>query len=198
MRGSLVRLVPLASEHVQPLLDAAGRRRSSFSFTLVPADRAAMQGYVDAALVEHGAGRDIPFAVLDTRTGTVLGTTRFTNVERWPGNDLQPMTTVAEIGYTWLAADAQGTGANTEAKLLLLDHAFVELDMARVAFMTDARNIRSRRAIEKIGATFEGVRRAHMPAFDGGIRDSAFYSVLRAEWAALRIGLVERLRGMAG
>ena len=94
-----------------------------------------------------------------------------------------------EIGATWLAASAQRTRCNTEAKYLLLSHAFDVWRVHRVTLKTDARNAQSRRGIERIGAVFEGVRRAHMPAQDGSIRDSAYYSIVRAEWPAVRKAL---------
>ena len=93
---------------------------------------------------------------------------------------------VAEIGSTWLAASVQRSGVNTEAKRLLLTHAFETWELLRVTLKTDARNIRSRRAIERIGARFEGVRRAHLLATDGSVRDSAYYSIVRAEWPEVR------------
>jgi RimJ/RimL family protein N-acetyltransferase len=99
-----------------------------------------------------------------------------------------------EIGSTWLAASAQRTGVNTEMKLLMLAHAFDVLGVRRVTLKTDARNRRSRDNIERVGATFEGVLRAHMPAMDGGIRDSAWYSILDSEWPAVRGRLTARLR----
>ncbi|MET0275509.1 MAG: GNAT family protein, partial [Acidimicrobiia bacterium] len=99
----------------------------------------------------------------------------------------------AEIGSTWLAASAQATPVNTEAKLLLLRHAFDTWRVERVTFKTDARNERSRRAIERIGATFEGVRRAHTIASDGTIRDSAYFSIVRSEWPAIEHELERRL-----
>nr|WP_157467028.1 GNAT family protein [Frankia sp. QA3] len=100
---------------------------------------------------------------------------------------------VAEIGGTWLAASAQRTAVNTEAKLLLLGHAFDAWATLRVCLKTDARNARSRAAIERLGARFEGVRRAHVLAFDGTARDSAYYSIVRAEWPGVRAGLIARL-----
>lgn len=100
---------------------------------------------------------------------------------------------VAEIGSTWFASSAQRTAANTETKILMLDHAFDVWRCYRVSFQTDARNERSRAAIERIGATFEGVRRAHKQAADGGIRDTAYFSILRAEWPAARNRLTDRL-----
>ncbi len=105
---------------------------------------------------------------------------------------------MAEIGSTWLAASAQRTPANTEAKLLMLRHAFDGWGVQRITLKTDARNARSRRAIERLGAQFEGIRRAHVPATDGSIRDTAYYSVLPKEWPTVQGNLVRRLRSTPG
>ena len=98
-----------------------------------------------------------------------------------------------EIGSTWLAPSAQRTAINTHAKLLMLTHAFEAWAVLRVTLKTDARNLRSRAAIERIGARFDGVLRAHMPAFDGGVRDTAFYSIVAVEWPELRRALLDRV-----
>jgi RimJ/RimL family protein N-acetyltransferase len=102
-----------------------------------------------------------------------------------------------EIGSTWLTEEAQRTAVNTHAKLLMLTHAFEGWEVRRVMLKTDARNMRSRTAIERLGARFDGVLRAHMPAFDGAVRDTAFYSILAAEWPDVRTGLRERASGSA-
>jgi RimJ/RimL family protein N-acetyltransferase len=101
---------------------------------------------------------------------------------------------VAGIGSTWLAASAQRTAVNTEAKLLMLTHAFDVWGVHRVTLKTDARNARSRSSIQRLGAVFEGVRRVHVPAADGTLRDTAYYSIVAAEWPAVRDGLLERVR----
>ncbi|MCP2306167.1 Protein N-acetyltransferase, RimJ/RimL family [Actinokineospora globicatena] len=187
--GSRLRLDAVSVGHVDALLEAASGDRASFAFTIVPGDRAAMVAYVEQALAEQAAGRGQAYVAVDLADGRVIGSSRFMNQQRW----VEPDVLVAEIGYTWLTAEAQGSGANAEMKSLMLTHAFEDLGMARVSFMTDARNARSRAALHKLGARFEGVRRAHMPAFDGGIRDSAFFSILADEWPQVRAGLRERL-----
>ncbi len=197
-------LEPLTPAHVDGLVAAAGESRRTYDFTWVPDDRPAMASYVAAALADQARGWALPFAV--TSGGRVVGSTRFLDLDYWvpghrgpmhppelpaPGPDAVP--SVAEIGATWLAQSAQRTGVNTEAKLLLLTHAFDRWEVHRVSFKTDARNERSRAALRGIGAAFEGVRRAHVPASDGTVRDSAYFSIVRAEWPAVRRRLEARL-----
>jgi RimJ/RimL family protein N-acetyltransferase len=129
----------------------------------------------------------------------VVGTTRFCYIEFWdwePGSPHQRgahLPDALEIGYTWLSPAAQRTGINTEAKLLMLTHAFETWRVHRVRLTTDARNERSRKAIERLGAGFDGVLRAARTAFDGGIRDSAHYSILDSEWPEIKRALAKRL-----
>jgi RimJ/RimL family protein N-acetyltransferase len=152
-----------------------------------------MAAYVHEAVAEQQAGSVLPFAIRWVGTGALVGSTRFLDLACWDG--AHP--SVAEIGNTWLAASAQRTGGNTEAKLLLLTHAFETWHALRVTLKTDARNARSRAAIERIGGRFEGVRRAHMPATDGGVRDTAYYSILATEWPDARAALERRLSATA-
>jgi len=122
----------------------------------------------------------------------VVGSTRFGEIESWTWPEAHPqrrpagIPDAAEIGWTWLAEEAQRTAVNTEAKRLMLAHAFETWRVHRITMITDVRNARSRAAIERLGATPEGVRRAHFPAPDGTVRDSAAYSILAAEWPAVR------------
>jgi RimJ/RimL family protein N-acetyltransferase len=171
---------------------------------MVPADEPSMVGYIESALRDGEAGRALPFATIAKGTGAksptrVVGSTRFGNIEFWPwppynanqrGRDLPD---VAEIGWTWLAADVQRTPVNTEAKLLMLAHAFETWRVHRVSLMTDARNERSRNAILRIGARFDGVIRAQRPASDGAIRDTAAFSILDHEWPMVKQQLHSRL-----
>ena len=120
----------------------------------------------------------------------MVGTTRFLDLDYWTDS---PIPNTVEIGSTWLAASVQGTHVNPEIKLLMLGYAFETWDVYRVTFKTDARNEQSRRAIARLGATFEGVRRAHKLASDGTVRDSAYFSIVRDEWPGVRQALVERL-----
>lgn len=188
LQGQYVRLEPLTHEHAPGLLRAASQSRDTYGFTDVPGTLQDMTAYITAALVEQQAGRMVPFATLNGVTGEIGGATRFGKIEFWPwpegsqhqrGTDLPD---AVEIGWTWLAATAQRTPLNTEAKLLMLGHAFETWRVHRVRFRADARNDRSRRAIERLGAHFGGVVRAEKPAYDGAVRDTAFYSILEAEW----------------
>lgn len=199
LEGRHVRLEPLELGHAGALLAVAGGPRETYGFTMVPADEPAMIRYIEAALGEQDAGRALPFATVARATGRVVGSTRFGNIEFWPwppGNPNQrgeDRPDAVEIGWTWLGAVAQRTAVNTEAKLLMLTHAFEEWRVHRVSLMTDSRNERSRNAILRLGARFDGVLRAQRPASDGGIRDTAAFSILESEWPMIRRQLQSRL-----
>lgn len=160
-----------------------------------------MRGYIESALADRDAGRAVPFATADGRTDRVIGSTRFGNIEFWPwpaGNPNQrgaDLPDAVDIGWTWLAEDVQRSPINTEAKLLMLRHAFERWRVHRVRLMTDARNTHSRQAILRLGAHFDGVLRAAREGADGSIRDSAAYSILDGEWPAVRARLERRLAG---
>jgi N-acetyltransferase len=188
--GSLVRLEPLAMSHAADLARAAEEDRSSYRFTMVP--RAAdVTDYLAAQLARAGL---TPFAQVRVRDGRAVGSTSFCTPRTFPE---RPGLQAIEIGWTWLAASAQGTGINAEAKLLLFSHAFEALGVARVDLRTDARNERSRRAIANLGARFEGVLRSsspsRVPGEEGLLRDSAMFSVVAAEWPAVKAALAARL-----
>jgi len=199
LSDDVVLLEPMTLDHAEGLLHAASARRDTYNLTLVPASAEAMRAYVDLGLSDQTRGVSIPFVTRDARTRRVLGSTRFMNIERWtwppPGSPLQRTAEQAdavEIGSTWLTQDAQRTAVNTHAKLLMLTHAFEGWEVRRVTLKTDARNVRSRTAIERLGARFDGVLRAHMPAFDGAVRDTVSYSILAGEWPEVRARLSGR------
>lgn len=206
LTGRHVRLEPLSVEHVDDLAEAAAEERGSYGYTWVPDGHDETRTYVEAALEHAAGGRAVPFAVRRLSDDAVVGSTRFLDLEvfqdpaPWPPgigtggapSDENPPS-VAEIGSTWYAASAQRTAINTETKLLLLTHAFETWRSLRVTLKTDARNAASRRAIERIGGRFEGVRRVHTVATDGSLRDTAYYSIVAAEWFVVRAGLVARL-----
>jgi RimJ/RimL family protein N-acetyltransferase len=148
-----------------------------------------LRAMVDAALAAQSAGREQAFATIDRSTGRVVGSTRYMNIE--PGHRR------LEIGYTWLAPAAQKTAINSEAKLLMLQHAFDRLGAIRVEFKTDALNEASRRALLGIGAQFEGILRRHMIVQAGRLRDSAYYSVIADEWPAVRRHLEDRVERLS-
>jgi RimJ/RimL family protein N-acetyltransferase len=200
LEGRHARLEPLSEDHVPGLAAAAAEDRSSFTYTWVPHGTAEAAEYVRSALAEHARGRALPWAVRRLADGRILGSTRYLDMEVLasfgepapaPSDDRPP--SVLEIGNTWYAASAQRTFVNTDVKLALLGHAFDVWGVLRVTLKTDARNSASRTAIERIGGRFEGVRRAHMPATDGTVRDSAYFSIVRDEWPAVRAALVDRL-----
>jgi RimJ/RimL family protein N-acetyltransferase len=199
LEGRVVRLEPLTAAHAADLVAAASGRRDTYGLTWVPGSLSEAAAYIDAALGEQTARRSLPFVTVDRARGRVVGSTRFLNIEYWtwpPGNPHQrgaERPDAVEIGATWLAADAQRTSINTEAKLLMLEHAFDRWRVHRVSLMTDARNERSRNAIMRLGARFDGVLRAARPASDGAIRDTAAFSILESEWPAIRAKLQARL-----
>lgn len=186
LSGRHVRLEPLTLAHIDPMFAAASDPQL-WRWTLTQiASREDMRDYVDAALAAQAAGTALPFATLDASTGEVIGSTRFGNIDVANRH--------VEIGWTWLRRDRQRTGCNTEAKYLMLSHAFDVLGCIRVSLKTDALNQQSRAAILRIGAKEEGILRAHMITASGRIRDSAMYSVLADEWPAVR----ERLEALLG
>jgi N-acetyltransferase len=194
LRGEHVELVPLAPDHAGELAEAAAVDRSAYVFTEVPDDVEAMDAYIAKLLGQRDRGEAVPFAQRRLGDGRLVGCTRFMEPRRWRG---RPEPDEVEIGGTWLAADAQRTPVNTEAKLLLLTHAFEVWRVWRVALCTDARNERSWKAIERLGARYEGVLRNHRPSHvegeAGRPRDSALFAITDAEWPEIRDGLTRRL-----
>ena len=197
--GRRVRLEPLQPRHAPGLAAAACADPSLYRWTQVPRGEAGANSYVAAALAQRDRYTAVPFAVVRAVDGTVIGSTRFWDLTWWPwpaghpGHSRGGAPDTCEIGHTWLAACAVGTGANTEMKRLMLGYAFETWQVRSVCLHTDIRNERSRRAIERIGARFEGVLRAHRLSADGLPRDSARYSITAAEWPAVRRRLDERL-----
>jgi N-acetyltransferase len=184
--GRLVRIEPLAARHEEGLRDAAADPRTWRWMPFVPtADAESFHSWMTDALAKSAEGIEAAFCVLDARSGRPLGSTRYLA--------LRPEHRSLEIGWTWLSPAAWGTGANAEAKLLLLEHAFERLGCMRVEFKTDALNERSRAALEAIGARFEGIHRKHMLVRGGELRDSAWYSVIDDDWPATKAALAERV-----
>jgi RimJ/RimL family protein N-acetyltransferase len=186
LAGRLVRLERLSPGHCAGLRSAAAEDRDSYAWTSVPLpdDVAA---YVATSTGLDRAGERVVFAQVRAGDGQAVGCTCYLEPRCWPGRD---DLCAVEIGATWLAASAQRTGINTEAKLLLLEYAFETWCVARVDLKTDARNARSRAAIERLGARFEGVLRSWSPSRaageDGLLRDSAMYSIVAGEWPATK------------
>lgn len=197
LAGQHIRLEPLDRCHIDGLSAAAAVDPSLYQWSPVPQGTAEATPYVDTALSWRDAGSALPFAIVREEGGIVLGSTRFFDLENWAWPDGHPRhgrrdPDVCEIGYTWLTSAAIRTAANTEAKLLMLTHAFEVWQVLRVCLHTDARNQRSRTAIERIGGKFEGVLRAHRMAADFIPRDSVRYSIVAAEWPDVKQRL-ERL-----
>jgi RimJ/RimL family protein N-acetyltransferase len=187
LEGTLVVLEPLGREHEEGLLAAA----QSMDWTWMPVDPTGdpelFRLWLDDALAHAAAGDQIPFATLSAADGRPLGSTRYLA--------LRPEHRGLEIGWTWLTRSVWGTGANVEAKLLLLQHAFERLGCMRVEFKTDARNERSRNALAALPAHFEGVFRKHMLVGNDGsrLRDSAWYAIVDDDWPAVKANLRHRL-----
>ena len=181
LEGPTVRLEPLDPRHLDGLcrvgLDPELWRLTVNRVT----DRAAMERYLAEAWAEQRTGTMLPFATVDRASGQVIGSTRFGNAS--------PANRRVEIGWTWLGRPWQRTGVNTEAKYLMLRHAFEVWDCIRVELKTSARNQQSRTAIARLGAREEGILRHHMINPDGSLRDSVFYSILREEWPGIRARL---------
>jgi len=196
LEGKHVRLEPLERSHIQGLAAAAAADPSLYQWSPVPQGETEAQKYVETALTWRAAGTAVPFAIVRADDDTVVGSTRFWNLERWSwppshASHGSSVPDVCEIGYTWLTRSAVRTGANTEAKLLMLTHAFEVWHVLRVCFHTDSRNARSRAALERIGGQFEGILRAHRMAADYIARDSMRYSVIAAEWPPVKRRLVD-------
>lgn len=191
--GGHVRLEPLSVDHAAALTAAANEDRSTYGLTPVPNDVPTMQAYIAHLLDDRANSRGLPFAQIAVATGEPVGCTRYLDPHWWRAKDAPDE---VEIGGTWLARSAQQTAINTEAKLLLLEHAFDEFGVWRVQVCTDARNERSRTAIERIGATFEGVLRNHRVRHDApepAPRQTAVYSIVEDEWPAVRTALRQKL-----
>jgi len=185
--GELVAVEPLSVDHEPGLVRATEDQQV---FTWLPEDMASsrehLHRWLTASLQSAELGREVPFAIIQLSTGEPVGSTRFMEPR------LEHLR--VEIGWTWLASQVWGSGINVETKLLLLEHAFERVGCRRVEFKTDARNERSRGALEALGAQFEGILRKHMVVRDGAPRDSAYYSVIDDEWPEVKALLEHRRR----
>jgi N-acetyltransferase len=199
LSGHHVRLEPLDFRHAEGLMAAAGSDASLYQWSPVPQGIEETIKYIRTALDWRDAGTAAPYAIIRLSDNSIVGCTRFFLLERWDwrvghprfGN---PFPDVGEIGYTWLSQSAIRTGANTEAKYLLLKLAFERWRVFRICLHTDVRNIRSRTAIERIGGRFEGILRAHRMAVDGSPRDSARFSITAPEWTDVKTNLEKLLQ----
>jgi RimJ/RimL family protein N-acetyltransferase len=191
LTGKIIRLEPLSEAHV-PGLAHVGLDENIWRFMLYGEVKGEgdLRSWVLDMLERQKRGTDLPFAVIHLQSGQAVGCTRYLNIERAHRS--------LEIGGTWYGIDYQRTGVNTEAKYLLLRHAFETLDCLRVQLKTDLRNERSQKAIERIGAVREGVLRKHMILPDGWVRDSVIYSILDTEWPGVKGRLEEMMNRYSG
>jgi N-acetyltransferase len=199
LHGNYIRLEPLERRHVAALAAASAGDPALYRWSPVPRGIEETTRYVEAALSARDAGQSVPLVTVRLADHRVIGSTRLYNFEfwEWPaGHALHGRTTpdACEIGYTWLTHAAVRTAANTEAKLLMLTHAFEVWQVLRVCLHTDVRNERSRAAIERIGGKFEGILRSHRVAADSIARDSARFSFIAAEWPAAKARLQSLLQ----
>lgn len=185
LEGKLVVLEPLEQGHADELWKAAQAPEIWRWLAHIGDSREYFDRWFELSLAAHREGREGVFASRDRRSGEIVGSTRYLAV--------RPADRALEIGWTWLNPTAWRSGVNVEQKLLLLGHAFDGLDCVRVELKTDARNERSRAAMAAIPAQFEGILRSHMIVPDVGLRDSAYFSVIEAEWPAVRANLERRL-----
>jgi RimJ/RimL family protein N-acetyltransferase len=202
LEGHFVRLEPLSEAHIPALVEAASEDRANYQWTYTPEGTGQMTDYVRDALVKVASGAHVAFATVRRgSTGAddqVVGATRFCEMAYWqwpPGasHQRQGVPDVVDIGFTWLSGSAQRTHVNTEAKLLMMTHAFEQWQVHRVALQTDFRNKRSWAAIERIGGQLDGIMRADRPGSDDTVRTSARFSIVADEWPAVKARLTARL-----
>jgi RimJ/RimL family protein N-acetyltransferase len=213
LEGRFVRLEPLSDGHIAPLVAAAAEDRSTYQWAYTPEGTAQMTDYVRDALAKVAAGAHVALATVRLGGGggegggdeadQVVGSTRFCEIAYWqwpPGATHQRhgAPDVVDIGFTWLAGSAQRSAVNTEAKLLMMEHAFEVWEVHRVALQTDVRNARSRAAIERIGGKLDGIMRADRPGSDDTVRTSARFSIVADEWPAVKERLTARLDAAGG
>jgi RimJ/RimL family protein N-acetyltransferase len=185
LEGSVVRLEPLAQAHTADLFAVLDDEIWRFMPSAVARTIEDVRAMIDEAIAAARLGTEVPFAIVLRASGRAVGSTRYIDIRRAHRG--------LEIGWTWIGREWQRTAVNSECKRLLLEHAFEVLGALRVQLKTDARNTRSQRAIERLGAKREGVLRAHMVLADGFVRDSVMYSVIAAEWPSVKQGLERSL-----
>lgn len=185
LEGKFVRLEPLRVDHL-PALCKVGLDEAIWRWTSnIVKDESDIERYVREALADQAVGKALPFVAIEEATGTVVGSTRFGNID--------PVNKKVEIGWTWISPPWQRTAINTEAKLLMLTHAFEVWNCIRVELKTDANNQQSRDAMTRIGAVEEGTMRNHMIIESGRYRDSVYFSIIDSEWASVKADLASKL-----
>ena len=186
LEGVFVRLEPMKFEHLDALCEVALIPELWKLAANVVEKREDLQRYVETALNDQAKGVALPFVTMEKRTGKIVGSTRFGNIET--------ANRKVEIGWTWIHPDWQRSFVNTEAKLLMLTHAFETWKCIRVELKTDALNEKSRKAITRIGGKEEGILRNHMITESGRFRDSVFFSIIDVEWETVKRNLSHKLR----
>jgi RimJ/RimL family protein N-acetyltransferase len=190
LSGNVLRLEPLTLQHAAGLL-LTGQESATWDY--IPTNPCisldTMQRWIHSTLQEQAAGKCLPFAIIELTGERVVGSTRYTDIKQKDRG--------LEIGWTWLAPEVRRSAINTECKYLLLRHAFEVLEAIRVQLKTDSRNLRSQRAIERIGALKEGILRNHVIMPDGYFRHSVFYSILDSEWPHVKAGLEAKMHKYA-
>lgn len=185
LKGQHVSLVPLAESHITDLVQLAQDKRIWEYYAIDGSNTGKLTTSLEQGIADREVGTQYPFVIQLTESGKIIGSTRFL--------DIQPAHQKLEIGWTWLHPDYWGTNINTVCKYLLLSFCFEELQAKRVQLRTDENNQRSRKAIEKIGAQFEGILRNDMIRDNGTSRNSAYYSIIREEWENTRTQLLKLL-----
>ena len=189
LEGRFVKLEPLTLAHLDGLCEV-GLDDDLWRWTTTSAlSREAMLRYVETALAWQAAGTAIPFATVERDSGRVIGSTRFANIDSTNRR--------LEIGWTWVARPWQRTAANTEAKLLMLTHAFETWNCIRVELKTDVLNEKSRNAILRLGAKEEGIMRQHLITDTGRFRDTVYFSIIDSEWQTVKASLIEKMRSFS-
>ena len=186
LEGKHVRLEPMSRDHLDGIVAAASFEEIWTWLSVRPKGRDGFSRWIDVALAAQDAGTELPFTTIDRVTGEIVGSTRYLNIS--------PRDRRLEIGWTWITPSRQRSVVNTEAKYLQLRHCFEELGCRRVELKTDARNEKSRNAMLRIGARFEGIARKQMLTFDGSNRDNAWFAFVDDDWPAVKARLEEMLR----
>jgi RimJ/RimL family protein N-acetyltransferase len=183
--GKYVRLEPLSLKHLPNLCDGGLDPELWRWTTMIVRTHDEMKRYIEEALLQQQNGTALPFVTIERSSGKAIGSTRFGNID---GGHRR-----VEIGWTWVMRPWQRTPVNTEAKYLMLKHAFEALGCIRVEFKTDSLNEQSRLALNRIGAKEEGILRNHMMTYTGRVRHSVYYSIIDSEWPQVKASLEEKL-----
>lgn len=186
LEGETVRLILMKPDQLDDLWEA-GKNQSIWEFTASKIQsKEDMKKVIEAAMITKGEGTQIPFTVVEKQTDKIIGSSRYL--------DLSKVHKSLEIGWTWYNPDYWRTRVNTETKFLMLQYAFENLDVNRVQFCTDSRNVRSQTAIARLGANKEGVLRKHRIIADGYVRDTVVFSIIKDEWAQLKLMLLDKMK----